>query len=221
MHLHCFVGGSRYADGMPDAETTSARRGPYAKTALRRTEIIESATAVFSAHGYQGGSLRQIAKQLDLSLTTVMHHFPTKVSLLAAVLEQEDRADPDAEDRSRRDGFIPMVLGIVTRNLRRRELVRMFSIVSAEATYPGHEAHEWLVARYASVTASYADLIAHDRAAGRIRSDLDPRLLAELVIGGWEGIQIRWLTDGTDPVAAMRTLLDQLLDPAPAPPTGR
>lgn len=190
-----------------------ARRGPYAKTAERRSEIIASATAVFSAHGSQGGSLRQIAKQLDLSLTTVMHHFPTKVSLLAAVLEQEDAADTDFDVRSRRDGFIPSILGIVRRNLRRRELVRMFSIVSAEATYPGHEAHDWLRRRYARVTAEYAELIAHDVAAGRVSTDVDPLMLAGLVITGWEGIQIRWLADDTDPVAAMDALLRALLRP--------
>jgi len=204
------------ANGAPGESGAPGRRGPYAKTAERRGEIIATATAVFSAHGYQGGSLRQIAKQLDLSLTTVMHHFPTKVSLLAAVLDQEDRADPGSVDRSRRDGFIPMVLGIVTRNLRRRELVRMFSIVSAEATYPQHEAHEWLVARYANVTAEYAELIAFDREAGRLGSDQPAELLAELVISGWEGIQIRWLADGSDPVAAMRVLLEALLQPVAA-----
>ncbi|RZI92125.1 MAG: TetR/AcrR family transcriptional regulator, partial [Microbacterium sp.] len=71
-------------------------RGPYAKTAERRREIIDSATAVFSEHGYRGGSLRQIAKELDLSLTTLMHHFPTKTALLSAVLQQEDAADSSA-----------------------------------------------------------------------------------------------------------------------------
>ncbi len=37
------------------------------------------------------------------------------------------------------------MLAIVERNLARRELVRMFSIVSAEATHPEHEAHAWLL----------------------------------------------------------------------------
>jgi len=203
---------TRYDRPMTDAPPN--RPGPYAKTRERRSEIIATATAVFGAHGYRGGSLRQIAKQLDLSLTTVMHHFPTKVALLAAVLEQEDAADPDFDVRSRRDGFVPSVLGIVRRNLDRRELVRMFSIVSAEATYPGHEAHEWLRRRYATVVATYAELIAHDVAAGRLRTGDDPERLAGLVVMGWEGIQIRWLADGTDPEAAMQTLMAALLDPA-------
>ncbi len=198
---------------MPDS--SPARRGPYAKTAERRLEIIRTATEVFGAHGYRGGSLRQIAAQLGLPLTSLMHHFPTKSSLLAAVLEQEDAADPDAEQRAQREGFAAMVLGIVERNLRRPELVRMFSIVSAEATAPDHEAHDWLVQRYAAVTASYARMIAFDQACGRIRSPHAPPLLAGLVVTGWEGIQIRWLADGSDPVTAMRELLALLLDPRP------
>ncbi|RLK52610.1 TetR/AcrR family transcriptional regulator [Microbacterium telephonicum] len=197
---------------MPD--TPPARRGPYAKTAERRLEIIRTATAVFASYGYRGGSLRQIAAQLGLPLTTLMHHFPTKSALLEAVLDQEDAADPDAEGRARHDGFMPMVLGIVERNLGRRELVRMFSVVSAEATAPDHEAHEWLLRRYAAVTVDYGRMIAFDQAEGRIRSRRDPVQLAGLVVSAWEGVQIRWLADGTDPVAAMRTLLAALLDPA-------
>ncbi|GLJ80869.1 TetR family transcriptional regulator [Microbacterium imperiale] len=203
-----------YARDMP-SDAAPLPRGPYAKSAARRAEIIATATLVFGTHGYRGGSLRQIAKQLDLGLTTVMHHFPTKVSLLAAVLEQEDAADTDFSARSARDGFIPSVLAIVERNLERRELVRMFSIVSAEATHPEHEAHAWLLERYRAVTETYTAAIADDRDRGRIRTDADPAALAGLVISGWEGIQIRWLTDDTDPVAAMRLLLEGLLHPAP------
>ncbi|MEV5040603.1 TetR/AcrR family transcriptional regulator [Microbacterium sp. LMI1x-1-1.1] len=193
--------------------TDAPARGPYAKSAARRNEIIATATAVFGTHGYRGGSLRQIAKQLDLGLTTVMHHFPTKVSLLAAVLSQEDAADTDFLERSARDGFIPTVLAIVERNIARRELVRMFTVVQAEATHADHEAHEWLRQRYASVIPDYRDAIEHDRAAGRLTTTADATMLADLVIGTWEGIQVRWLADGTDPVAAMRVALDALLKP--------
>lgn len=193
--------------------TDAPARGPYAKSAARRSEIIATATAVFGTHGYRGGSLRQIAKQLDLGLTTVMHHFPTKVSLLAAVLSQEDAADTDFLERSARDGFIPTVLAIVERNIARRELVRMFTVVQAEATHADHEAHEWLRQRYASVIPDYRDAIEHDRAAGRLTTTADATMLADLVIGTWEGIQVRWLADGTDPVAAMRVALDALLTP--------
>jgi AcrR family transcriptional regulator len=193
--------------------TDAPGRGPYAKSAARRSEIIATATAVFGTYGYRGGSLRQIAKQLELGLTTVMHHFPTKVSLLAAVLSQEDAADTDFLDRSARDGFIPTVIAIVERNIARRELVRMFTVVQAEATHADHEAHAWLQERYASVIPDYRDAIDHDRRVGRLTTTQDATMLADLVIGTWEGIQVRWLADGTDPVVAMRVALDALLLP--------
>ncbi|AZS45133.1 hypothetical protein BWL13_02731 [Microbacterium oleivorans] len=193
--------------------TDAPGRGPYAKSAARRSEIITTATAVFGTHGYRGGSLRQIAKQLDLGLTTVMHHFPTKVSLLAAVLSQEDAADTDFLDRSARDGFIATVLAIVERNIGRRELVRMFTVVQAEATHADHEAHAWLQERYASVIPDYRDAIEHDRSLGRLATTRDATMLADLVIGTWEGIQVRWLADGTDPVDGMRVALEALLEP--------
>ena len=193
--------------------TDAPARGPYAKSAARRSEIIATATAVFGTHGYRGGSLRQIAKQLDLGLTTVMHHFPTKVSLLAAVLSQEDAADTDFLDRSARDGFIPTVLAIVERNIGRRELVRMFTVVQAEATHADHEAHAWLQERYASVIPDYRDAIERDRSLGRLATTQDATMLADLVIGTWEGIQVRWLADDTDPVAAMQVALEALLQP--------
>lgn len=193
-------------------------RGPYAKSAARRAEIISAATAVFGSRGYRGGSLRQIAAQIGLSLTTVMHHFPTKASLLAAVLAQEDAADTDFLLRSSRDGFIQTVLAIVERNLERRELVRMFTVLQAESTHADHEAHAWLEGRYASVVPQYCEAIEHDRAVGRIRASSDASMLATLVIGMWEGVQVRWLADDTDPVEAMRVALDALLEPVSNPP---
>lgn len=201
--------------------TDAPARGPYAKSAARRSEIIATATAVFGTHGYRGGSLRQIAKQLDLGLTTVMHHFPTKVSLLAAVLSQEDAADTDFTDRCARDGFAPTVLAIVERNLARRELVRMFTVVQAEATHADHEAHAWLRERYAAVIPEYAAAIEYDRSLGRLATVRDATMLADLVIGTWEGIQVRWLADSTDPVAAMRVALDALLEPRAISDAGR
>ncbi|WP_447943675.1 L-rhamnose mutarotase [Microbacterium aurum] len=97
----------------------------------------------------------------------------------------------------------------------RRNYSLFLDRATATATYPGHEAHDWLRSRYASVTATYSALIAHDVAVGRLTTDGDPLELAGLVVTGWEGIQIRWLADGTDPVAAMGTLLSAVLRPAP------
>ncbi|WP_352718762.1 helix-turn-helix domain-containing protein [Mesorhizobium sp. M0306] len=72
---------------------TPALAGPYAKSAQRSIDILDAAATVFATHGYRGGSLRDIAREPDLSLTSIVHHFGTKFELLEAVLERADKTD--------------------------------------------------------------------------------------------------------------------------------
>jgi AcrR family transcriptional regulator len=72
-----------------DVATTARRRGEYANTARRKAEIVEAAERAFAVAGYHGGSLRQIARDLNLSFTSLRHHVPSKEALLIAVLEAD------------------------------------------------------------------------------------------------------------------------------------
>ena len=76
----------------------SGVRGRYAKSEQRSTEILDAATTVFATHGYHAGSLRDIAGELDLSLTSIAHHFGHKFELLEAVLERADNTENGNED---------------------------------------------------------------------------------------------------------------------------
>src|SRR3954454_14338833 len=175
-------------------------RGPYAKSAQRSSEILDAATTVFATHGYTGGSLRDIARQLDLSLTSITHHFGSKYELLEAVLERADTTtsgaavfDFDAACTDR--GVAAATLERVQSNLDRPELLRLFAILSAEASVPTHPAHDWFVDRYRRKTDSVAAALAFDQRMGRIAARRDPLLLSRLLIGTWDGIQLQWLID--------------------------
>ena len=50
-------------------KTQDRKRGPYAKSAQRRRQIIEAAFDVFAARGYQGGSLQEVADRVGLGHT--------------------------------------------------------------------------------------------------------------------------------------------------------
>src|SRR3954452_23727003 len=65
-------------------------RGPYAKTAARRADIVRAARDSFAEHGYVQSSLRGIAERAGITHTGLLHHFSTKDELLAAVLAQRD-----------------------------------------------------------------------------------------------------------------------------------
>nr|MYU47886.1 TetR family transcriptional regulator [Streptomyces sp. SID7803] len=72
--------------------TGGERRG-YAKGRAKREEILDQAMAMFGEAGYRGASLRVIATRCGISHPGLLHHFPTKESLLLAVLEHRDAVD--------------------------------------------------------------------------------------------------------------------------------
>jgi AcrR family transcriptional regulator len=181
-------------------QNRSRARGPYAKSAQRANDILDAATTVFSNNGYHGGSLRDIARELDLSLTSIVHHFGSKYDLLEAVLERADATTNGNEsfdfERACADhGVAQATLQRIRSNLERTELLRLFAILSSESSAPMHPAHDWFVDRYRRKTKSLALAFAFDQEVGRVDRSRDPHDLARLLIGAWDGTQLQWLID--------------------------
>src|SRR5687768_11829323 len=79
----------------PDGEVTGTRpargaRGSYAKGQAKRQEILDAALVVFGRSGFHSGSLREIAKRVNLTPAGLMHHFSGKEELFTEVLRQRD-----------------------------------------------------------------------------------------------------------------------------------
>jgi AcrR family transcriptional regulator len=53
----------------------------------RKTAILRSANEHFASHGFRGASLRDIARDAQVSLTLLNHHFGSKLDLLRAVIQ--------------------------------------------------------------------------------------------------------------------------------------
>jgi AcrR family transcriptional regulator len=69
---------------------TSTSRRPTARqrqAAARREQILGRALKLFAAQGFDATSTRQIAKEAGIAEGLIFHYFPTKASLLAALLE--------------------------------------------------------------------------------------------------------------------------------------
>ena len=58
------------------------------KDPLRRQRIVDAAGGAFSAKGYAGTSLAEVATSLGLSKAAVLHHFTSKEALYFEVLSQ-------------------------------------------------------------------------------------------------------------------------------------
>jgi AcrR family transcriptional regulator len=63
---------------------------PGAIAESRRERILNAAESEFSAHGYHGASMRDIARAADVGLPLIVYHFQTKGQLYFAVFSRRD-----------------------------------------------------------------------------------------------------------------------------------
>lgn len=173
------------------------RRGPYAKTARRRDDILDAARSVFADRGYHGGSLREIAERAGLSEAGVLHHFPGKAALLEAVLARGDEValgivpfgDQSAEASIR--GLIELARW----NASEAAGIELYCVLSAEATKPSHPAHDYFVRRYERVRRIFTDAFAELSERGLVRQGVSPEVAARSVMAVMDGLQLQWLLD--------------------------
>ena len=197
--------------------STSVRkpRGEYAKTASRRREIIAAAVAVFSVSGFRDGSLREVAERAGLTHAGVMHHFPTKVDLLQAVLEWHDEQSTQVVVDGLERGQDPLsaLLALVEHNQRNAAIVGLYVQLSAEATSPDHPVHDYFAQRYAGAVASFRSYLDASARLGRLRPDVDTLGAARRLLGLMDGLQVQWLYDreSVDMAEEIRQFLEPLM----------
>lgn len=178
-----------------ESEPVAVRRGTYAKGRAKREAIIQAAIGLFGEVGYHAASLRDIAARADLSHPGLLHHFPTKDALLAAVLAHRDEVDNEAiaEDVAQGRSGVEAFLRLVGRNARRRPVVELYAALSAEATSPDHPAHAYFAARYELTVQQCTLAFAELQRAGALRAWVDPAWAGRALVALTDGLQVQWL----------------------------
>lgn len=163
----------------------------------RRTVILETAVEVFGEQGYRGTSLREIARRVGISDAGLLHHFGSKLGLLAATIAARDEMDRIRREESEAAGvsFVDTMREQVARNTRSPGLVALHVVLSAEATDPQHPAHESFRERYRAIRHQDDQSFSRLQADGELRDDLDPRRVGQLVTAMMDGLQLQWLLD--------------------------
>ena len=172
-------------------------KGNAAATKDRVAEILDASTVVFGKYGYNGGSLSQIAQQLDIGESGILHHFKTKANLLAEVLKHRDSQGIERSKLHGTDGleFVHSWLAMIEFNIADPGNVELFCIISAEATSPNHPAHEYFKARYQTATKFAIDSFRSLSELGYLREDLNPEILGQSLVALSDGLQVQWLLD--------------------------
>ncbi|WP_394552434.1 TetR/AcrR family transcriptional regulator [Agromyces sp. MMS24-JH15] len=216
--MHPTAAGSQTSQTSPTSRTAGRPARSYPKGERRRAAIVETAFAVFASDGYAGASMVQIAAACGVSRAGLLHHFPTKESLLAAVLEERDRVNGELFFQGvepGRDGiaYFQHLIRLIEYNAGQRELLRLFGSLSTEAAAPAHPAHAYFANRYRRVAGDLDAAFRDAAARGLVRAGVDLDGVARDLIALIDGLQIQWLIqpEHIDIAARLRRRLGELL----------
>jgi len=188
-----------------EPRAAGAERG-YAKGRARRDAIIRTASEHFAERGFLSATILDIAAACGISRAGLLHHFPDKEALLEAVLEARD-----VEDRERfapyahGAGGIGVLRGMVDLADHNRlvpGLIELFVRLSAEASAPGHPAHDYFARRYERIRSGTARAVDAAQRAGHLRTGIDPGDAALHLTALMDGLQAQWLFDRSIDMAA-------------------
>jgi AcrR family transcriptional regulator len=171
------------------------RRGPYAKTAARRLQIIGAAAEAFGESGYESASIRDIADRLGLSHAAVTFHFNTKRELLAAVLERQQQELSPVLDRATENPleFLAFVVRLFQQREATPDRAELFLMLAAEAWSPDHPAREYMLGHYARLRSVIGGVFRALADAGLLRAGVDADEAARFGVALTDGLQLQWL----------------------------
>jgi AcrR family transcriptional regulator len=181
-----------------------------AKGIETRARIVDVAVRFIARNGARGTSLADIAAEAGVSQTGLLYHFGTKDALLNAVLDRHLAfteawlwTDPDpgldilrviadhitSWPSEPQDDTIFNILGMNT-------------VVLAENVGDHTDLHPRLIEGYRSTIDRVTATLSADQQRGKMRADVDPRLVAMEIIAFLYGMEAAWLVNPGIPVGA-------------------
>jgi AcrR family transcriptional regulator len=176
---------------MREGNTPTERR-PTARqrqAAARREQILKTALKLFAERGFDATSTRQIAKEVGVAEGLIFHYFPTKASLLTAILE--DRLEgrrafrnqlrpllEEARDRSASEVLGALASGWLA-TLRRDEQVVVVLFTAAQVNDEVNAAWQEMIREGAELLTGY---LASRVEAGELRKDLPLETAATMFV---------------------------------------
>lgn len=191
--------------------TQAKARGPYAKTAARRAEIVRAARDSFAEHGFTRASLRDIAERAGITHAGLLHHFQNKDDLLAAVLAERDTEEWQygLSRVAGMDELAPHLGELLRHHQKSPELMRLWIELAAAASRPDHPAHAYFVQRYDAGRTHFAQGMREKADRGELHTGLAPDHAATLLQSVLNGLQLQWLLDhDLDIVGPIHAFLD-------------
>lgn len=201
-----------------ESMSTIAPEPGYASGRARRERIVAEATKLFGRVGFHGATVLEIAAQCGISRAGLLHHFPTKESLLRAVLEERDRAElarfrENGSAARNGLGVLRGMIDLAEYNSKVSGIIELYTVLSAEASAPDHPAHDYFVDRYRRIRTGTIWALTRAKAEGLLVDGTDVTSTAIELTSLIDGLQIQWLLapDEVDMAGQLRKRIQQLV----------
>jgi AcrR family transcriptional regulator len=173
---------------------------------------------VFGRVGFHGTTLMQIADACGITRAGLSHHFPTKESLLEAVLATRDQEDLERFRRNGSAGTDPLgilrgMVDLAEHNAAVPGLIGLYAVLSAEAGASDHPAHDYFVTRYDRIRRGTTRALARAQDAGCLADGVDIERTAIELTALMDGLQVQWLLDpdSVDMATSIRARIEDVL----------
>lgn len=201
--------------GAKQSKNNTPQKRMSAEERLR--QIIDVAVVLIGQRGYNGFSLQDIANEIGITQTAVIHRVKSKQHLLVLVIERYyDMTGAERKyfeeyargERYQREGLrIPEILrALVKQNAQQPQMVRLFQMLNTEAMSPEHPAHMYFVERTRGMWEEFL------RYRWHVPQGVDALLVYKLACAALYGLEGRWLADpdGIDYEAEWQSYEDYL-----------
>lgn len=178
-----------------------------------RERIYETARQLFLEHGFAATTVEQIAEAADIARTTFFNYFQSKDAVLRemtsevgdhleAMLE-EGLANPGTAIERIERFSAGVIVGIGhAQNLAREVVLELLRTSS----HPGDA-----LPYFSRVYEPFTEILRRGQLDGNVRRDLEPRLMAEMLIGTLNMALVGWLNDQEYPFEKRLTQFTELI----------
>ncbi len=193
------------------------RRGPgrpKAGSEDKSARVLAEALDLFARVGYNGASLEDIARASDLSKAGLLHHYPSKDVLFAAVLEERDRrsvntlsevlgVEPSVPQSVIEEKLDPWMLlesweRVLEENVRNIAGTSLYVSLASSVTNRDHPAHRWFTDHLILFLSQFARTFERGKELGTVDPDAPSVQIARILAAVSDGLQFQFLAYITD-----------------------
>lgn len=189
----------------------------------RRAEVLDAAVQLISERGFNGISIQDVADRVGISKQGVLRYVVNKDNMLAMVFNEYygETGTPEDFFASGMPGsdltaplFPAYLRYLVRHNSRRRMMVQLFTVLSAESLNPEHPLHDEFTARMDDIWENYSQypwLIPPQ--LGSWKSSMRPVVRKAMEI--MDGVQLWWLREPEVDLCKEWAQMENMLFPSP------